>query len=63
MGFLCNMCNVVFDNFLLLISYFKWVYMEDFNFFVLCGINGCGKIYKIFYGYRSYLSRIYKEFL
>lgn len=63
MGLSCNMCNAVLDNFSLLISHFKRVHTEDPNFFVLCGINGCGKTYKTFYGYRSHLSRTHKELL
>lgn len=57
------MCNAVLDNFSLLISHFKRVHREDPNFFVLCGINGCGKTYKTFYGYRSHLNRTHKELL
>lgn len=63
MGLSCNMCNAVLDNFSLLISHFKRVHREDPNFFVLCGINGCGKTYKTFYGYRSHLNRTHKELL
>ena len=57
------MCNAFLDNFSLLISHFKRVHREDPNFFVSCGINGCGKTYKTFYGYRSHLNRTHKELL
>lgn len=63
MGLSCNMCNAVLDDFSLLISHFKRVHREDPTFFVLCGINGCGKTYKTFYGFRSHLNRTHKAFL
>ena len=63
MGLSCNMCNAVVDNFSLLISHFQRVHREDPNFFVLCGINGCGKTYKTFYRYRSHINRTHKTFL
>ena len=63
MGIPCNMCNAVLDNFGLVISHFRRVHREDPNFFVTCGINGCRRTYKKFYGYRSHVHRVHRGFL
>ena len=63
MGFSCNMCNAVLENFSQLISHYKRVHREDPNFFVICRIDGCGQTYKTFYGYRSHINRRHKAIL
>lgn len=55
MGFSCNMCNAVLENFSQLISHYKRVHK--------CRIDGCGQTYKTFYGYKSHINRRHKAIL
>lgn len=62
MGFSCNMCNAVLENFSQLISHYKRVHREDPNFFVKCRIDGCGQTYKRFMATKAILTEDTKQF-
>ena len=57
------MCVMLALKIYALLSHHKRVHREGKDFHVLYGINGCGRTFKSFFGYRSHMDRLYNVFL
>ena len=51
------MCSSSFANLLLLLNHWMRVHGQDANLNIVCGVRGCGRTYRNFFGYRSHLQR------
>ena len=61
MGLTCHMCLSIFTNLSLLLNHWLRVHGQDPNLNISCGVGGCGRTYRNFFGYRSHLQRNHNQ--
>ena len=55
------MCSSIFANLSLLLNHWMRVHGQDANLNIVCGVGGCGRTYRNFFGYRSHLQRNHND--
>lgn len=61
MGLTCHMCLSIFANLSLLLNHWLRVHGQDPNLNISCGVGGCGRTYRNFFGFRSHLQRSHNQ--
>ena len=57
----CPFCNFRVMNFSAFLSHLRFVHDNDPDFFLTCGIGGCGKTYRKLASYRTHVYRHHKD--